>query len=72
MAVMMAQGHCESSLSSFNECRLSAGWPLARRPHVSRTVSKLLHCTLPDTKHLPITDEVRSAVARHITLHDSA
>jgi len=31
-AIIMAQSHCKSSLSSFDECRLSAEWPLTLRP----------------------------------------
>jgi len=33
--VVMAQSYCKSSSGSFDECRLSAGWPPALRPSQS-------------------------------------
>jgi len=34
-AVIIAQSHCESSPNSFDECRLSTGWPPTLRPSQS-------------------------------------
>ena len=34
-AVIMTQSHCESSLGTSDECRLSAGWPPTLRPSQS-------------------------------------
>jgi len=54
MVLSSWHSHCESSPGSFDECRLSAGWPPALRPNppimlwVRRSVSIIRrhHCHL--------------------------
>ena len=48
MVLSSWRGHCESSSGSFDECRLSARWPLALRPsQVTWPVSLLVGCYHP-------------------------
>jgi len=43
-AVIMTQSHCESSPGSFDECRLSAGWPPTLRPSQSTWAFSHVRC----------------------------
>ena len=53
MVLSSWQGHCESSLGSFDECRLSAKWlPTLRPSHPTWAVSPPVGCFIPSTPYV--------------------
>ena len=52
IVLSLCQGHCESSLGSFDECRLSAKWPPTLRPsQLTWAVSSHVGCHLYTHRH---------------------
>jgi len=53
MVLSSWQGHCESSLGSFDECRLSAKWlPTLRPSHPTWAASPPVGCFIPSTPYV--------------------